>query len=155
MSKTIEIPEDLSDLSEDDLKYLHDRGLISDEQLAAAADVDEGAITEGMKSLLSKGTPLEEVANTGDANTSGYTPESHSKMVERMAKNQGVLTQTDDGEQMPEDYDDKAWTNDKLREEIVRRNEGREEADQLSLDGNKAQLIATLEADDESRARES
>ena len=35
-----------------------------------------------------------------------------------------------------------------LRAEIDRRNEGRDEADQLSTDGKKADLIATLEADD-------
>jgi hypothetical protein len=39
-------------------------------------------------------------------------------------------------------------TNDELRAEIARRNEGRDEADLLSTEGNKADLIATLEADD-------
>lgn len=35
-----------------------------------------------------------------------------------------------------------------LKAEIERRNEGREDADLLSLEGNKADLVATLEADD-------
>lgn len=35
-----------------------------------------------------------------------------------------------------------------LRAEIAKRNEGREEADLLSDEGNKAALVATLEADD-------
>jgi hypothetical protein len=41
-----------------------------------------------------------------------------------------------------------AMTVDELKAEINRRNEGREEADQLSTAGKKADLIATLEADD-------
>jgi hypothetical protein len=36
-----------------------------------------------------------------------------------------------------------------LRAEIERRNEGRDEADRLPVDGRKADLIAVLEADDE------
>ncbi|MEV1331130.1 hypothetical protein AB0J20_16310 [Micromonospora costi] len=35
-----------------------------------------------------------------------------------------------------------------LRAEIERRNEGREEADVLSVEGRKADLVAVLEADD-------
>ena len=35
-----------------------------------------------------------------------------------------------------------------LKDEIDRRNEGRDEADLLSTEGKKADLIATLEADD-------
>jgi hypothetical protein len=35
-----------------------------------------------------------------------------------------------------------------LREEIERRNEGRDEADLLSLEGKKADLVAVLDADD-------
>ena len=35
-----------------------------------------------------------------------------------------------------------------LRAEIAKRNEGRDEAELLSDEGNKADLIATLEADD-------
>jgi hypothetical protein len=37
---------------------------------------------------------------------------------------------------------------DELREEIDARNRGREEADSLSLEGKKADLVATLDADD-------
>lgn len=58
----------------------------------------------------------------------------------------------------PEDYatPDTETTNPVLRAEIVRRNEEREEAglEQLSLDGNKAALVATLQADDKERASE-
>lgn len=36
-----------------------------------------------------------------------------------------------------------------LRAEIDRRNEGRDEADRLSTEGKKADLVATLEADDQ------
>ena len=40
--------------------------------------------------------------------------------------------------------------NDDLRDEITRRNEGRDDDALLSLEGNKADLVATLEADDAS-----
>lgn len=39
---------------------------------------------------------------------------------------------------------------DELRTEIESRNEGREEADLLPLEGKKADLVATLDADDAS-----
>ena len=39
-----------------------------------------------------------------------------------------------------------------LRAEIDRRNEGRDEADLLSADGRKPDLVAALEADDAARA---
>lgn len=39
-----------------------------------------------------------------------------------------------------------------LRAEIERRNEGRDEADRLSADGRKADLVAVLEADDAAHA---
>jgi len=45
-----------------------------------------------------------------------------------------------------EGYD--ALTVDELKAELATRNEGREEADLLSVKGRKADLIATLEADD-------
>lgn len=35
-----------------------------------------------------------------------------------------------------------------LKAEIAKRNEGREEADQIPFDGNKVALVAALEADD-------
>lgn len=39
---------------------------------------------------------------------------------------------------------------DEIKAEIESRNEGREEADLLSLEGKKADLVATLDADDAS-----
>ena len=47
----------------------------------------------------------------------------------------------------PDSYED--WTVVQLKEEIAARNEGRDDSDHLSTAGNKADLIATLEADDE------
>ncbi|MEU4772961.1 SAP domain-containing protein [Micromonospora sp. NPDC023644] len=41
-----------------------------------------------------------------------------------------------------------------LRAEIERRNEGRDEADLLSLDGRKPDLVAALKADDDARANQ-
>lgn len=52
----------------------------------------------------------------------------------------------DEDEALEPPYDD--HTNDALRGEIVRRNEGRDEESKLSVSGNKAELIETLENDD-------
>ena len=58
----------------------------------------------------------------------------------------------------PEDYADAdtSTTNQELRNEIARRNDARAEEglEPLSLDGNKAALVATLQADDEERGAE-
>lgn len=51
-----------------------------------------------------------------------------------------------------EGYD--AMTVPKLKAEIERRNEGRDEADLLSVDGRKPDLIATLQADDAARTEQ-
>lgn len=54
--------------------------------------------------------------------------------------------------ELSDNYD--SLTNEQLREEIRRRNEGREER-RLSTSGDKATLIATLREDDESDEEES
>lgn len=61
---------------------------------------------------------------------------------------------TGDGETATSSSDEgyEALTVGQLKAEIVSRNEGRDEADQLSTDGKKADLIATLEADDAANA---
>jgi hypothetical protein len=153
VSREIEIPEDgdLSQLSEDDLKYLHDRNQITDEQLAEATGRDEDEVVEEITDAgPHKGQPLEEVANTGDANTAGLSKEQHEKSVAKMTKQQAPSDDGgDDGEAIASPpYDQN--TNENLRAEIARRNESREEDDQLPLSGRKEDLVATLEEDDAS-----
>lgn len=155
MSKTIEwdgTDEGLAELDDDDLKYLHDRNRITDEQWAAARDFDEDELQPSTD--LSKPPPVEEVANTGDANTSGLTKAQVEHRQKRMAREQADAREAEESEAIvaPEDYADAK--NDDLRAEIARRNEDRDEDDQLPLTGNKAALIAVLEEDDEAEADE-
>lgn len=144
MSKVIEIPEDLSELSEEDAKYLHDRGRISDAQLAEAVGGTKNEVAEALKGL-SEPTPLDQVAHTGDANTAGLSVEQLEDKLAGMREEQAGDDEDDALAEEP--YED--VKNDLLRAEIVRRNEGRSEEDQLSLEGNKSELIATLREDDE------
>jgi len=153
MSRTIDwdgTQEALADLDEDDLKYLHDRNQITDEQWAMARDFDEDELQPSVD--LSKPPPIEEVANTGDANTAGLSKSQHEHRMKRMAREQADDREVEESEAIvaPEDYANAK--NDDLRAEIARRNEDRDEDDQLPLTGNKQALIDVLEADDEAEA---
>lgn len=57
----------------------------------------------------------------------------------------------DDEDDGTEEVDYSSMTNDELRAEIATRNDSRPADSQLSLEGKKAGLIATLEGDDDSR----
>lgn len=139
MSKTIDTSQGYGDLSTEDLQYLAAR----DDQEASAV------LAERDESLnLSKPRPIDEVANTGDANTSGESIEQLEARLARMKEEQGV---SDDDEEEDEALEPpyEQYKNDELRSEIIRRNEGRDEDEKLSLDGRKEDLVATLEEDDE------
>ena len=138
MSKTIDLSGGLEGLDDDDLLYLAQRDHPgSDEELA-----NRGLSIDG-----SRETPIDELPNTGDANTAGLTIEELEAKLAQMKAEQEAEEDDDDVLRPP--YDAEGITNDDLRAEIVRRNEDRDEDDQLSLAGNKAALIATLEEDDE------
>ena len=63
---------------------------------------------------------------------------------------EAVSLEADPGAGRSGDYE--SQTVAELREEIKARNEGRDDADRVSGDGNKADLIAALVADDEARS---
>jgi hypothetical protein len=130
MSREIDT-DDLESLSDEELQYLAQRDNQEASALLAERDIDTDQ---------SKEVPIENQANTGDANTAGLTIEEQEAKVEAMAAEQEV----EEGE----DLDYESMVNDDLRTEIVRRNEARADDDQLSLEGRKADLIATLREDD-------
>lgn len=150
MSKTLDL-SDLSALDDDDLQYAHQRGLITDAQLAEHLGTDEFTLVDQIaKNGISQGVPLSEIANTGDANTRGLTNEDLLKEVER----RGLLERLDNekrgaGPAASDDEDDEALVeepyedarNDDLRAELSRRG--------LSVDGNKTELVQRLREDDE------
>lgn len=147
MSKTIDTSAGYGGLSEDDLKYLAQR-----DDLDAAAEL----ISRGGDVDQSAEVPIDQVANTGNANTAGETIADLEARLERMRAEQAVEEDEDDEDRLgPDDY--ASASNDMLRTEIVKRNEEREndeDFEPLSIDGKKADLIATLEADDAENAED-
>lgn len=140
MSKIVDTSQGYENLSDEDLQYLAQR----DDTQAATELANREVSTD-----QSQPRPIEEIANTGDANTAGESIEELEARLEAMKAEQGVGEEDEEDEGLdPDDYE--TTSNYDLRAEIARRNEGRDEADQLSMEGRKADLIATLEADDES-----
>lgn len=138
MSKTIDLSKGVEALDDDDLLYL------------AARDNQEAHTELARREIStdqSSGRPLAEVAHTGDANTRGESIEELEARLARMKAEQGVEDDAEEDEGLEPPYDQ--HTNDELRAEIVRRNENRDEDDQLSITGRKDELIAELERDDE------
>lgn len=139
MSKIVDTSQGYENLSDEDLQYLAQR----DDTQAATELANREVSTD-----QSQPRPIEEIANTGDANTAGESIEELEARLEAMKAEQGVGEEDEEDEGLdPDDYE--TTSNDDLRAEIARRNEGRDEADQLSMEGRKANLIATLEADDQ------
>lgn len=130
---------DLSALSDEDLIYLHDRSQITTQEFADALGISRSELESQLRDRTQKGIPLEERANTGDANTANLSAEEFQRQAEANAE--------DEDSEEDEDADYSTWTNDELRAEIQRRND--EEGKDLDIMGKKAELIAVLEADDE------
>lgn len=142
MSKQIEVPEDLTQLSESDALYLHQRGRLTDEQLALATGTDLGRTVDGL-AQSHQPPPLDEIANTGDANTAGITKEELEILQQRRAaaeaaENDDEDEDDDDDVLDPDDYE--SATNDQLRAELARR--------ELDVSGRKDELIERLREDD-------
>lgn len=148
MSRNVD-KSDLKALEADDLKYLHDRNQITDEQLAEALGASVKDVRNALQSRSS--IPLEDRPNTGDANTINLTKEEYEALLAKASgasdEDENEDDSSDEGLEPP--YDREGITNDMLRAEIARRNEDRDEDDQLSLSGKKEDLIATLEEDDD------
>lgn len=150
MSREIDMSGDLASLSHEDQVYLAQRGLLPTS--AVSLEKQRAMLTVGELSL-------EERANTGDANTANLTIEELEELLEakraeaaaddpaKAFGKEGVeAAETAEDEVLPP-YD--RYTNAQLTAELIRRNEERDEDDQLPIAGNKAELVARLEADDE------
>lgn len=131
MSKDINT-SDLGSLSDEELQYLAQR----DNQEAVALLEERGASVD-----LSQPRSLDQIANTGDANTGGETIEQLEARLARMRAEQGV-SEDDEDDEDEEEMDYEFMSNDDLRAELARRD--------LSVSGKKEDLIARLEADDAS-----
>ena len=150
MSRAIDMSGDLASLSYEDKQYLSQRGLLP----TSVASIEEQREMNKTADQL----PLEERANTGDVNAQGLTIEQLEELLEAkraemeatdteaLFGQEGVDAVEQDEDEITPPYD--RYTNAQLTGELARRNEDRDEDDQLSLTGNKAELVARLEEDD-------
>lgn len=135
MSREIDT-SDLDALSDDDIIYLHQRDKVADYVLA---DRGIDVVNYGKAQV-----PLEEQANTGNANTAGLSKEEFERAIELLRADQATEAEADDEDDEDDEEDTRPYeerTNDELREELARRN--------LEVSGNKAELIDRLTEDDD------
>jgi hypothetical protein len=116
MSRVIDL-SDPSSLSEEDIKYLQDRG-------RRPAGIPPVGVGQPGVGYPVESVPLEEVPHTGDVGAN--PPNPHKGLVSYHGA-----------------------TVSQLQDEIRYRNQQNPEAPPLSIRGNKAELIAELEADDD------
>lgn len=139
---------DMDNLDEDDKLYLAQRGQLPTD----VASVEE---QRQMLDPEAQALALEDRANTGDVNLANVSKEYLEAELARrreaeaevdtlaLMSKEGLEGAEDNG---TEDYS--GWTKSQLLAEIADRNEKRDSDQELSLVGNKADLIAALEADD-------
>lgn len=132
------------ELSDDDIRYLHDRDMVPLEVVN-----DRGiSVYPGQEYDLAKA--LQGIPNLGVVNTQGLTgpppPLSKAELQprpENLTKPQLRGEDEEEDEESEEDVEDYAnWTNDQLRAELAERG--------LSVQGKQADLRARLLEDDES-----
>jgi len=135
LSRTID-PEKIAsgDLSEDERRYLQDRG-----KLPKGVD--------GVEDNLDQPATVAEMAHTGTANTAGLTIEELEELLEKMKSEQQELPRIEDDGGIEELEDDEEedltyeeMNNDMRRAELSNRG--------LSVTGNKEELIARLRRSD-------
>lgn len=148
MSRSIDLTSALSD---EDRQYLVDRGRLTDIARAdAAANGEEwhaSTLTEG-RSLDPNG-PAPLPPNTGDVNPVPPEQRNHP-WGSSMSDDSDQTQETEIGNTGGQLMDYEQFTKAQLKAEIERRNELLEEgAELLPHSGNKAELIAVLEADDQ------
>lgn len=149
-------------LSDDDKRYLVQRGLVSDSTMPVSEQ----------RKLVDPDLPsLEDRANTGDVNTANLSIEDLERLLKAKRAEQdavepkslfgsasGATPEEEDDEDEDEEisapYD--GYVKSQLSAEIARRNEGRDEDDQITVEppANKAEFIAALEADDEAQSED-
>jgi hypothetical protein len=148
MSRQIDITKPLSD---EDRQYLEDRA--RHEDLRRNAEI----VGEREADVL---TPIND-GNTGDVDPfkaddgteqiTGTNPGERT-VTAAQAADTGVPTADDAddaGDEPDDDYDDEdEWSFRDLQAEIKDRNEGRDEADKISAQGSRPELIARLREDD-------
>lgn len=118
MSREIDM-EDPGSWDEDDIRYLGERDRLPADML----DQYQPKTPQQMN--------LDQLANTGDANTAGISKDEHEARVAASAEDED-----DEGLELPYEQ----HTNDELRAELARRD--------LEVSGNKAELIERLEDND-------
>lgn len=133
MSKTIETTN-LDSLSKDELRYLRDRGRLNPQQ-------ERDLLGEEPRARFVNDPP----PNTGDVNSTGEKP-VFNNLSDAPGDTSGVEAARQRAEAesrgTTEEVDYEEMSNDELRDELKARN--------LKTSGSKDELVARLEADDES-----
>lgn len=142
MSKKIDLSKPLS---AEDEQYLRDRGRLADIARANGEDPTSagGPATGGVSGVSVGGAGLGSADNTAGA----ASVRAAAQREQQQADN--ADPDSPEAKIAAGEYDAKGVTKDHLLAEINKRNEGREEADQIPTDGKKDDLIAALEADDD------
>lgn len=153
-----EVDPNASNLSDDDKLYLAQRGRLP----LSVASVEEQRALLDLETTAN--IPLSERANTGDMNTAGITTEELEAELARRREVQdsvdpkslfgsesGAAPDDDDDDVEPLEAPYEQYTKAELYSEVQRRNEDREEDEQIVVEapGNKAEYVAALDEDDE------
>lgn len=148
MSRDLPEYDDPAELSDEDLRYAIERGMLSEVQL-----LELGLDTpDKVRSVLNGDeVPVDPADRPYSGNHMVLTDDEIALIERRRAKAEAdakagkvptikVASAEADEEEEPESYDE-GWTNDSRREELARRG--------LSVDGNKDELISRLLESDE------
>jgi hypothetical protein len=143
---------DMDNLDDDDKLYLAQRGQLPTDVMSR----------EEQRLLLNpeEANQATMLANTGTANTAGLTTEQLEEELERRRAAEvtdprtlfgqegvaGALAGEEDEDTLEPPYDQ--YTKSELLAELSRRNDNREDDNQLPLSGNKDDLVARLDEDD-------
>jgi len=138
-------------LSKDEVRFGLEYDLFTESQIVDDLGLDTPA---KVQAVLAGDDPFDPAMVQASGNHLTLT-EEEVKLIERRRKRAenedpptikvGTAVDEEGGS-----YED--MTNDELRTEIASRNESRDEANKLSIDGRKADLVDTLEADDSAAA---
>lgn len=151
-----EIDPNKKNLTEDEKKYLAQRGLLPTSVMS----------TEEQRQLLdpeNDALSLEERANTGTVNTANLTVEQLEEELERRraeaeeqrVKHESETDDEDEEDDSEEEADYSSWNKAQLQAEIDSRNEGRADDAKIAPASDKNKdLVAALEEDDASEDEE-
>lgn len=154
MSRTIDPTVDVQDLSDEEVQYLWDRddNRVTVEEMRRRGLEPYGSQHPDRVTRETAAQYLASMPDFGHANTAGKTEVDEPLSDDQLKPRPENLTKPqlrgeddpdddDDDDEDEEEVDYNSYTNEELRTELASR--------ELSVAGNKAEMVARLEADDE------